>query len=308
MELYQLRSFLAVADEGGLARAADRLHLSQSALSTQIRALEEEFGVPLFARTPRGMLLTAQGRALLPRAREAVRAAQEVLFEAQRMAGGLVGDISVGIPTDPDFLRVAAVESLLSGAHPGLRARIMTMMSMRLPQALREGELDAGFLFCAEPPAGLDILPLGETSMVVACPSAMAERVAEADFAALAELPWIWAESGCPYYAAGRARFAELGVRPHAVAASDSEEVIQSFVSGGRGLAFLRADRARALEAEGRIAIWDREPLGTRLFLGCLAERRAEPALCALFEAAAAVWAAPGAAEDAALASAPGTP
>ena len=61
MELYQLRTFAMVADEGNLSRAAKRLHASQPAVSAQIKALEEELGVHLFLRTPKGMTLTADG-------------------------------------------------------------------------------------------------------------------------------------------------------------------------------------------------------------------------------------------------------
>ena len=76
MELYQLRSFAVVAELGHLTRASERLHLSQPALSAQIKALEDELGVTLFERTPSGMVLTSAGRALLPEAEKVLAAAQ----------------------------------------------------------------------------------------------------------------------------------------------------------------------------------------------------------------------------------------
>ncbi|MDD9940123.1 MAG: LysR family transcriptional regulator [Myxococcales bacterium] len=69
MSLCQLRYFVAVAEEGHVGRAAQRVHVSQPPLTRQIRALEEELGIPLFERTPRGMRLLAPGRCLLTRAR-----------------------------------------------------------------------------------------------------------------------------------------------------------------------------------------------------------------------------------------------
>ena len=77
MELYQLRSFAAVAEAGHLTRASEKLHISQPALSAQIKALEDELGVALFERTPSGMTLTTAGQRLLPEATKVVTAAGE---------------------------------------------------------------------------------------------------------------------------------------------------------------------------------------------------------------------------------------
>src|SRR5262249_60738923 len=75
MELYQLRSFAAVAELGHLTRAAEKLHISQPAVSAQIKALEDELGVTLFERVSSGMQLTSAGRNLLPAAEQVLGAA-----------------------------------------------------------------------------------------------------------------------------------------------------------------------------------------------------------------------------------------
>lgn len=78
MELYQLKAVLAIAHTGQLVRASEQLHLTQSAISKQIKGLEEELGVLLFERTPTGMTVTAAGRRLLPIAGRIVDATQEM--------------------------------------------------------------------------------------------------------------------------------------------------------------------------------------------------------------------------------------
>ena len=78
MELYQLKTFLAVAEEQHLTRAAARLHLSQPSVSTHIKALEEELGLTLFIRTSKGMILSHEGKSIKLKAESALRAIESV--------------------------------------------------------------------------------------------------------------------------------------------------------------------------------------------------------------------------------------
>ncbi|MEP6609201.1 MAG: LysR family transcriptional regulator [Burkholderiaceae bacterium] len=87
MELYQLRTFAAVAEERHLTRAAEHLHLSQPAVSGHLKSLETELGLRLFERTPSGMELTDAGRQLLERARQVLSAVDDVKRVAQQMHG-----------------------------------------------------------------------------------------------------------------------------------------------------------------------------------------------------------------------------
>jgi len=120
MELYQLKSFAAVAEEGHLTRAGERLHLSPSSVSAQIKALEDELGVALFARTPRGMALTEAGRRLKAKADQALEAARAVREEAAALRGDVFGVVRIGMNTDPSHLRVGRLQEALGRRHRGL--------------------------------------------------------------------------------------------------------------------------------------------------------------------------------------------
>jgi DNA-binding transcriptional LysR family regulator len=121
LQLNQLRSFIAVAKLGHLTRAAETLHLSQPALSGQIKALEEHFGVSLFQRMSSGMALTPSGRRLLPHAEGIIGAVAQLGHAAQGMRGQPTGKLSLGTVLEPAFLRVG-----------DLRARGRTLPADRL--------------------------------------------------------------------------------------------------------------------------------------------------------------------------------
>src|SRR5450759_2546697 len=106
MELYQLRSFCAVAEAGHLTRAAEKLHVSQPAVSAQIKALEDELELVLFERTSTGMVLTSAGARLLVDAERVLAAAQAMRNEAKALKGEVTGKVRVGTSSDPGFIRV----------------------------------------------------------------------------------------------------------------------------------------------------------------------------------------------------------
>lgn len=171
LELRQLRTFLAVAAELHFSRAARRLHVSQPALSQQIRALERTLGAALFDRSSRATELTPAGRVLLD-------AAPRVLFEAERAqslvtqaANGAVGLLNVGsVGTALASITPRILRSVR--AHfPDLQLEVSQQDTAAQLVALADGNLDVGLVRAADPTETVAVEHLVSEPLLVALPS-----------------------------------------------------------------------------------------------------------------------------------------
>ena len=190
MELRHLRYFIAVAEEGHITRAAQRLGIQQPPLSLQIRALEKELNVQLFRRLPRGVELTDAGSAFLERARAILEQVEQALATTRRTARGEQGRVAVGFTSSAPFHPfVPRVIRTFREMSPLVSLELEESGSSELVQALHSEEIDAAFI--RSPVADVvDLLvrPILEEAMLVALPAAHP----------LAALPDIDAETALP--------------------------------------------------------------------------------------------------------------
>src|SRR5262245_39675353 len=291
MELYQLRSFAAVAEAGHLTRAAEKLHISQPALSAQIKALEDELGVALFERTSSGMTLTAGGQRLLTEAGKVLAAAQVLRNEARSLKGEVAGKASVGTVLEPDLSRVGEFLSVMVERHPLLQLELHHEISGVALEKVRDGALDASFFYgelSSQPAiAGLALRPLVYR---VAAPAAWRGRIAGADWSDVAALPWVLTPPISSHNRLASALFRKHGVEPTKVVEADQESVISSLVASGVGLSLMREDVALEREAAGEICLWDQGRATTTLWFIHRQERAEDPVIRALLEGLRDTW------------------
>ncbi|WCB96274.1 HTH-type transcriptional regulator GltC [Baekduia alba] len=173
MELRHLETFVAVAEEQSFSRAADRLHVVQSAVSATIRNLEREWGVTLFHRTTHTFALSDAGRTLLDEARAALAAAQAVEHAVDEVRGGLRGTIRIGImqaTLGPGGISVASAISAFRTAHPGVAVTVRQGGSADQAERVRSGELDVAFVGLPDARLpGLELTLLAEPPLKFAC-------------------------------------------------------------------------------------------------------------------------------------------
>ncbi len=159
MTLQQLTYFLAAAEHGSFSAAADELHMAQPSLSEQIRRLEAELGVSLFARAGRGLVLTEAGRLLMPHAERTLAAAEEAaasVREVRDLAGGTVAFGTFG--SAHHYLLGGLVQDFRQ-RFPNVRVRVLGQNSAEVADAVREGELEAGLVVLPIDDRGLDVRP-----------------------------------------------------------------------------------------------------------------------------------------------------
>jgi DNA-binding transcriptional LysR family regulator len=292
MELYQLRTFAAVAEEGHLTRAAERLHLSQPAVSGHIKALEQELDVRLFERAATGMVLTEPGRQLLAHAQKVLSAAEGVKRAAQQMHTEVTGLLHVGTVADPVDNRLGAVLSATVQRYPLLRLELHQAMSGTALESVRDGRLDASFYFGDVPSAApLHALPLRQLIYRVAAPAAWGARVLDARWPDIAAMPWIRTPTLSTHTHLVAQLFAAHGLEvPEPAVLADDETVITSLVVAGLGVALVRDEVARARAAEGELVVWPGAAIETTLWFVCPAARIEEPPLAALLTLVAETW------------------
>jgi DNA-binding transcriptional LysR family regulator len=169
MELRHLRYFIAVAEEGHITRAAERLRMQQPPLSRQIKAIEQEMDVQLFRRKARGVELTDAGRAFLDDARAMLGHLNRALDTARRIARGEQGRISVGYtlfhPVVPRVIRE------FRQAFPLVSLTLEESSPYDLIERMQNDKIDVAFITLIADQEGVAIEPLLEEPRVVALPS-----------------------------------------------------------------------------------------------------------------------------------------
>ena len=256
MEIYQLKTFVAVAAEGNLTRAAERVYTSPPAVSAQLKALEDELGVRLFERTTRGMLLTSAGQRLLAEAHRTLAAAQSMKSTAAQIRGQARGVVRIGTVSDPVSLRLGEVFVRLAERHPQVALQLQQGVSVRTVQAVRRGELDCAYVLNEhEQLDGLEVLRLQPIDIAVVLPPQRA-AAATAPLDAIARLPWVTTPPDCglrlQLETLFRAADCELPAGPMA----DTEGAVRGMVASGLGAGLMRRDQAEDAERMGQGVVW----------------------------------------------------
>ena len=168
MELRHLRYFVALAEQLNFTAAAEKVHITQSTLSHQIRQLEDELGRPLFERGARKVTMTLTGEAFLERARNALREVDEGIWTVRMAAEEMNGVVRVGTTHTFNMRIVPRCISMFLETYPSVRVEVLEMSGDDIASALAKGELDIGVAYKPQSTRGLRFESLYTEEMMLA--------------------------------------------------------------------------------------------------------------------------------------------
>lgn len=246
MELRQLRYVEAVARHRHFTRAAEELHVAQSALSHQIRRLEAELGTELFSRSSRSVVVTEAGEAVAARARSVLELTDGVRDEVDELRGLVRGRVGIGATLPAGSIDVPRLLARFSEAHPGIEVDLYEGTAADMRVHLAENRIDAAFsLLAEEPPDEIAVEELSEEEVVAAFPAGSGPDRRRVTAAELSGRVLITPRSGSAIRQALDGFFARAGKTLRVSLESGDPFLLRCLVSTGFGAALLPASLTR---------------------------------------------------------------
>jgi DNA-binding transcriptional LysR family regulator len=258
MEIGQLRALQAIAETGTFTAAAERVHVSQAAISMRIRQLEQEIGLPLFTRASHQCLLTHAGEVLLERAQRILREHDAAREEMAELAGATRGRLRLGTSsTTFSSGPLPALLKELRALHPQAEVTVGSGTSEALVRQILAGEIDLAFVSMPVEARGVQTELLLEDELIaIAAPDHPLARKGVISAFALAGEPLILGERG------GNTRrlidefFAEVGLKPKVVMELSRLAAIKRMAEAGLGVGIVPVQSASEEIKAGRLVRW----------------------------------------------------
>jgi DNA-binding transcriptional LysR family regulator len=244
LDFRQLRYALSVSKERSFTGAAKRLNISQSAVSEQVKLLEEEIGFELFHRTSRGIESTDRGRTFLYESERVMGDLLSLTDTARRLRGALSDTLTIGMGSGMAQIFIPRMFADLERDLPGVRLEIMTAPTKNIFNELHEERIDAGIAIESNPdrlPAGLifDRLVDAEMALITHPKHALARAKQPIDIGRLVAEPFIMSELTVGYGQVVFSLFTDLGIRPNILAVVDNIETMKMIVQAEGGIAIV---------------------------------------------------------------------
>ncbi|MDE2404763.1 MAG: LysR family transcriptional regulator [Sphingomonadales bacterium] len=238
MDFKRLGYFAVVAELGSLSKTSARVGIAQPSLSRQMRMLEEELGVPLFSRGPRGMELTVAGQLLYSRIVDPLREIGHAIYEVRSLPAQSGGDVVLGMPPTMVHAVAGAVARRVATFAPKIRLRLVDAFSGYLHKWLEAGELDAAILY-GPTPSGFNATMLLEDELVLVGPAQSPFANELIDGKRLEDLPLILSGPAHGLRAIIEDAAAKADIKLNIATQADSFQLLKELVESGVGYTLL---------------------------------------------------------------------
>ncbi len=270
VDLRLLLTFRAVVETAGITRAAERLNLTQSAVSAHIQRLEEDLGTVLFDRSAKGVQLTQSGELLHHYCLQILDLEQRAREQIRALEQARMGRVRIGTTDDIGIFCLPPVLDLFRERYPAVSLHIREGSTMSLIRQVRAGKLDLALMPAAEGVDGCMFTPLFELELAAVAasshPLAAQPSVSAQD---LARYPLVMYEAGCAYRQVVETACLALGQEPQVVVECNWLESIRHFVGNGMGITVLPVP-VIAQELVGGLAVRPLQGMSSRLPVGLL--------------------------------------
>lgn len=290
MDLNHLKTFVVVAEERNLTRAANRLYMTPPSVSAHIKALEDELGVTLFIRKPQGMEITEHGEILRVKAEKILHSTREMLNLSKRLQVSLTGTTRIGLSATSSYQRAAKLISQMQKEHPDIELTFLASCTHKIVQGLKNHSMDAGYMFGPIDDEALTGYELDIADLVIIAPASWKEKVTEASWKQIAALPWVGSSYYCPFQTALEKLFKKRKLTMNHVVWMDDEFNKCALVEEGIGMALLEKSEAEQAVSNGKVLIWKTEPIKCKVSWAHLRNRSDDPLITALTAQVLNVW------------------
>ncbi|OUL99990.1 LysR family transcriptional regulator [Variovorax sp. JS1663] len=291
MDIRHLRTFATVARFGSVTRAAEALHITQPAVSGQLKNLEETLGLKLFARTTSVIELTQAGQDLVSVAEAALDAFSSFTHKAKALRGQIEGRLKIGVVMlDPDLIRVGQFMREMVIRHPALRIDLQVGRIGWFHSALQAGDIDAAITLGKTTPQNTSALVMTELAFRLVAPASWKSRIEGASWSDIALLPWIRTTKPSANHEMVDNILREQAIKPVELVEADHELLIKSLVAAGVGIGLIREDLASTGVMKGELVFVSELREHSRLSFVYPISRDGDPAILAAVEALRAVW------------------
>jgi len=291
MELDQLKSFLIVSEEKNITKASERLFITQPALSTKLKLLEDELQVELFIRSSKGMELTETGQILKDEAQKILEAAENFKNIALNLKSEKSGIVRLGVNTNIELLKINKLFSMTNLYSPNIEIHLTQSVSPDILKKIKNKEIDLGFIFGKYKAPKILINTLVDIELCIVGPSSWKKELNSIkSVEELSKYSWIIPPEWCPFSNPLNYFFSQYNILPAKKIFADTEEMINNLVKMEQGLSVMLKEEAEKMIDGKELFILKDYMFNIDLSIAYLSEKLKNPIVETIYNYILEIW------------------